>query len=82
MENKEKVYNLIRTKWIENKNSSFNITITSIVKDLNLSDSEVKNILEKLQIENKIRITSNKVSKETYHTSDLPDNLTVLEVVD
>jgi len=81
MENKEKVYNLIKTKWIENKKSSFNISTTNIGKDLNLGVPELKNILDQLQIGNKIRITPNKVAKQTFHISDLPDNFTVLEVI-
>lgn len=83
MENKEKVYNRIRTKWIETKNSRlnfFDICITDFAKELDLSVSDLKNILDELKLENKIRFTSNNEEREAFHKADLPNNVTVLDV--
>lgn len=83
MENKEKVYNRIRTKWIETKNSRlnfFDISITDFAKELDLSVSDLKNILDELKLENKIRFTSNKGEREASHKADLPNKVTVLDV--
>ena len=82
MENQEKVWNYIKAKKNENKNNSFDINVTDMAKELDLSTIDIKDNLEKFQIEMKLRITANKVSKQAYHTSNLPDVLTVLEIND
>jgi hypothetical protein len=81
MENKEKVLSYIKIKLIENKRHSFSINVIAVAEEINLAPSEIKNILAVLEVENMIAITSNKVFKQPNHTSDLPDILTVLNVV-
>jgi len=83
MGNEEKVWNYIKAKKDENKNNSFDINITDMAKELNLNTIDITSILEKFQIEIKLRFTKNLVSKQTYHkASNFPNVITIFEVYD
>ena len=51
MENKEKVFDYINAKWIENNKQRFDINVTNVGNELNLSTMDIKNILEKIKIQ-------------------------------
>ncbi|MBN1463756.1 MAG: hypothetical protein JW922_08810 [Paludibacteraceae bacterium] len=82
MENKDSLFDYIKTIWIENNKRSFDLYITTIEKDLKMKESDIKTLLTELIIEKRISFSTNCVRKETYHTDNLPNRVTVLEVND
>ncbi|MEA4937788.1 MAG: hypothetical protein VB102_14310 [Paludibacter sp.] len=79
MNENQKVFEYIRTKWIQNERHTFFLQVSTILNDLNIDIDVLINTLNDLNSERKIRYSSGGVRKETYHTDDLKDQIIIFE---